>query len=88
MSDSVGTVNAYIIGTHVIKTVMARRRRRHIIIIRRRNRGRGLMRDILKAAAEPIKQKIKQQIVNSLKQKLLGAIGIKEIPFQGIRRKK
>ena len=67
---------------------MARRRRRHMIIIRRRNRGRGLMGEIISAASQPIKQKIKQQIVNSLKQKLLGAIGIKEVPFQGIRRRK
>ena len=36
------------------------RRRRHVIIIRRK-RGKGLVGDILRAAAQPVKQRIKKK---------------------------
>ena len=42
---------------------MARRhvRRRHHVIIIRRKRGKGLVGDILRAAAQPVKQRIKKK---------------------------
>ena len=55
---------------------MARRRRRRHIIVIRRKRGKGLVGDILRAAPQPIKQRIKKKVKNVAK--------IVTTPFKGI----